>query len=244
MALRTAAKFAAEGCLVKPLLLQFFQDETISFDFRLKTEWTRNREPDGWFHASSHPSMTEDELVAYLTLPQKREPMTYVGTMSTLFGSVVHAVVRSSLDQMGVLVPLPPGDCITCGHPRSGKSACYEHGALDKATHSRGHLDGILSLGRDGVRGLDIKTIKMWGTYGLKDAPDMDLAYFRQTWPKYYAQGQDYMRMTGLRQFIVFFMALGNPWEMREYHFNYDHEFAFGIETRYRNALRRAAVAA
>jgi hypothetical protein len=139
------------------------------------------------------------------------------------------------------MVPLPPGNCVACGLPRKGKIRCKEHGAIDMATHSRGHLDGIVALGQDGIRGLDIKTIKMWGTYGIKDAPDMDLDFFRGNWPKYYAQGQDYMRMTGLRKFIVFFMALGNPWEMREYHFDFDPAFALGIETRYKNALRRAA---
>jgi hypothetical protein len=241
MALRTAAKYAAEGCLIKPLLLRFFQDEVISFDFRLKSDWIRNREPDGWFHSSAHPGLDVPQLVAYLRGTGKRQPMTYVGAMSTLFGTVTHGVIQSALEQMGVLVPLPPGPCVCCGRPRAGKNPCREHGTIDMVTRSRGHLDGILNLGADGIRGLDIKTIKPFGAYGLKDAPDMEIGYFTETWPKYYAQAQDYMRMTGLRQFIVFFMTLGNPWEMREYHIPYDPDYAARIREKYQEALRLAA---
>ena len=244
--MRTAAKYAAEGCIIKPLLLRYFQDsDTIKFDFHV--EWTRNREPDGWFHSSAHPYMSEDDLVSYLMLPPKSDKMEYVSTMSTLFGSVMHGVIDGALGKMGIVVPLPPGPCIVCGlpRPRQGKTTgiCREHGARDEKTRSRGHLDAILNLREHGgIYGFDMKTIKPYGAYGLKDAPDMNLEYFKSQWPKYYAQGQDYMRMTGIRRFIVFFMTLGNPWEMREYHFSFDPKYAAGIEARYLNALRRAGI--
>jgi hypothetical protein len=241
--LRTAASYAEAGCLVKPLLLRFFQDEKVEFDFRVRSVSIRTRPPDGWFHSSAHPGLSEDQLVAYLKGGSSPWRPDYVTTMSMLFGTVVHGVVQSALDQMKVTVPLPPGGCVACGLPRSGRGlTCREHGAVDVSTRSRGHLDGILSLGEHGTRGLDIKTIKMWGSYGLKDAPDMDLGFFIRNWLKYYAQVQDYMRLTGLRNFIVFFMALGNPWEMREYHVPWDPEFALGIEVRYRRALARAGI--
>lgn len=242
MSFRKAAQYAAEGCLVKPLLLQFFQDPVINFDFRLQSDWIRTRDPDQWFHASAHPGLSEDELVAYLTGKLKREPLSYNGIMGTLFGTITHAFIQHSLDQIGVLLPVPPGPCVACGRPRSGKLACREHGTRDDLTRSRGHLDGILRLERNDIRGLDIKTIKPFGAYGMKDAIDMDLNYFRQTWPKYYAQVQDYMRMTGLRKFIVFFLSMGNPWEMREYHIPYDPQFAREIELKYLGALQRAGI--
>ena len=241
MALRTAAKFAASGCVLKPLLINFFMDPANSFDFSIPLASgpdLGDRPHDGWFHSSTHPSLTEAELVAYLTVPQKRTAPTYVGRMSMLFGTLTHGVVRSALNQMGVTVPVPPGPCPVCHLPRVGRPSCEEHAAIDPSTHSRGHLDGILKIGK----GYDLKTIKMYGSYGLKDAPDMDLAYFMATWPKYYAQAQDYMRLTGLREFIVLFMVLGNPWEFREYHIPYDSAYCLGIETRYKNALRQAGM--
>lgn len=248
MSFETAAKFAAKGCLVKPHLLQFFQDPGIDFSFRLNFQTVQDRPYDGWFHSSSHPSMTEEQLYHYLTSPVVRDLTAradYVTRMSRLFGTTAHGIVRSALTQMRLLLPLPPGPCIACGLPRSsktGKIICEEHGAIDTVMHSRGHLDGILDLKQDGIRGFDLKTIKMFGKYGLKEAPDMELEYFMVTWPKYYAQGQDYMRMTGLRQFIVLFMVLGNPWEFREYQFDFDPDYARGIEDRYQGALERAGM--
>jgi hypothetical protein len=241
MAMRTAAKYAAAGCLVKPVLLTFLQNENVDLDIHLNTTWTRQREFDGWFHASAHPSLTTEELIAYLQQRTKPFEPDYISTMSTIFGSMLHSVVQAALDYMKISVPLPEGLCVACGLPRKGKVSCHEHGAVDHRLRSRGHLDAIGNFGVYGVRGIDIKSIKPWGTYGLKDAPDMDLAFFMERWPKYYGQGQDYMRMTGLRQFIFFFITMGNPWEMREYHVPYDEVYAHGIEQRYRQARQMAA---
>jgi hypothetical protein len=227
MAMRTAATYAADGCLVKPIWLTFLQSSKIDINMHLVSSWTKQRDFDGWFHASTHPSLNTEELIAYLQQRNKPFKPDYVSTMSTLFGTMLH-----------------DGLCVACGLPRPGhgrKVFCDEHGAVDHALRSRGHLDAIGNFNVQGIRGIDAKSIKPWGVYGLKDAPDMDLEYFRERWPKYYAQGQDYMRMTGLRQFIFFFVAMGNPWELREYHFDYDEVFAYGIEQRYRQARQLAA---
>ena len=65
----------------------------------------------------------------------------------------------------------------------------------------------------------------------------MDLDVFREKWPKYWAQMQECMRMTGLRRYIVFFQGLGNPWEQREFHIPYDAVFAAQTEAKYRRVL-------
>jgi hypothetical protein len=240
MPMRTAARYAADGCVIKPLVQSFVQNRRIDFDFRLQASWVRERPWDGWFHASAHPGLGEEDLIAYLEQREKPRAMTYVGAMSTIFGTLVHVVTQETFSYYKITVPLSAGPCLTCGRGRTGRDACREHGALDEKTHSRGHMDAIVTVGPGGINIVDIKTIKPWGTYGLKDAPDMDPEYFKATWPKYYAQGQDYMRMTGIRNFICFFMAMGNPWEMREYHIPYDPVFAFQIERRYLRALESA----
>ena len=237
MPVRKAGAYAADGCVIKPLVQLFVQSEQIDFDFHLRAEWIRERGWDGWFHASTHPGLSQEELIAYLEQRSKPYKPNYVSSMSTIFGTLVHVVVQGTIEYYKIGVPLPVGSCVACGRPRTGKNACREHAVIDEETHSRGHMDAIVTVGPGGINVLDIKTIKPWGTYGLKEAPDMNLEYFKETWAKYYAQLQDYMRMTGIRNSICFFMAMGNPWEMREYHIPYDPTFAFGIEQRYKRAL-------
>lgn len=238
------AEHAAEGCLVKPLFLQFFQDPDIQFEFELSVLRPTPRKPDGWFHASSHPLASARELYVYLTAPPGAylpESMGYVGWMSTMFGTLTHTVFEAALERMGVAVPLPDGPCIACGRPRRPKGArpnqrkyCDEHGGIHIETISRCHLDSILNFGPQGVFGFDLKTIK---PYGLKGVRDMDENVFREKWPKYWAQMQECMRMTGLRRYIVFFLGLGNPWETREFHIDFDPAFAAQTEAKYRRVL-------
>lgn len=240
------AQYAAEGCLVKPLLLRFFLDTSVEFAFDVRVTRPVRREFDGWFHASSHPVMSDRELYLYMTEGTQREELDYISAMSVMFGTVVHGVVQEAVDRLGIAVPLPADDCPACGLPRATpytratrtvrrgtKGYCWEHGACDQQTRSRGHLDAILNL--QGIRGFDLKTIR---PLTLMKTPDMDLEFFRQKWPGYYAQAQEYMRITGLRKFIVFFMALGNPWEMREYQFDFDPVFAYRTEQKYLRVLK------
>jgi hypothetical protein len=234
------AKVAADGCLVKPLLLRFFQDESIEFSYDLRVTRSAARQPDGWFHASTHPLMSDRELYLYMTGRQvEQRDWGYVGIMSTMFGTMVHSVVQEAMDQLGVTVPLPAEPCPACKLPRASRRVrrgvagyCWEHGGIDPVTRSRGHLDGILNL--EGTRGWDLKTIR---PMSLSKAPDMDAEFFIGKWPYYFAQAQEYMRITGLRKFIVFFIAMGNPWEMREYHLEFDPALAVAVETKYKRVL-------
>jgi hypothetical protein len=69
----------------------------------------------------------------------------------------------------------------------------------------------------------------------------MDLEFFTERWPHYHAQMQECMRLTGLRQYIVLFVSLGNPWELREYHIPFDPAFAAKTEAKYRTVLDHVA---
>ncbi len=231
-------KYAAAGCLVKPLLVNFF---TSGEAFRLKIETAKplDRVPDGWFHASTHPGLTEGQLVTYLTNPppDKPEDFGYIGRMSVMLGTIMHEVTRQALVQLKLMVPVVPGICPACGlaQPR----LCREHGASDLETRSRGHLDGILHFGPpppgppprvfapENLWGFHLKTIK---NVILGKAPDMDEAFFKERWPTYWWQVQEYMRLTGLRKFIVLFQGIGNPWDLREYHVTFDPVAAYEIE--------------
>jgi hypothetical protein len=234
---------AAEGCLVKPLFHQFFQDPNIKFEFSLRVARPVPRPYDGWFHASVHPLATDRALWMYLAHPEKvvREAMDYTSLMSVMFGSLGHAVIEAFLERLGVAVPLPPGLCPVCGLPRkqvlAGAPAskyCTEHGFADPETRARCHLDSILDFKGRGVFGFDFKSIHQ---FGLRKVPDMDAAAFRETWPGYWAQMQECMRLSGLRRYIVFFLTLGNPWDTREFHFDYDPAFAAQTELKYKRVI-------
>jgi hypothetical protein len=235
---RGIAEYAAEGCLVKPLFNQFILDPSFKFEFNLYISHVVNREPDGWFHASTHPTASTRELWLYLARPHLQPPrqMDYAGRMATLFGTTAHGLIEAFLNWMGVMVPLPEGDCPACGRPykppraRQSSKWCMEHGAVDLETRSRCHMDGILNFTPQGVFGFDFKTIY---TFGLSKCPDMDQDFFREKWPRYYAQMQECMRLSGLRRYIVLFLTMGTPWETREYHLDYDPEFAERTREKY-----------
>jgi hypothetical protein len=243
----TIAKFAAPGCLVKPLLVDFLTSQE-AFRLTIRTGKPLERPPDGWFHPSAHPGMTEDQLLGYLTMPprEKLEDFGYIGRMSVLFGTIWGEVVRQALIQLRLMVPVRDGTCLACGYPQPRH--CREHGARSDLTRSTGHLDGILRFGPpdDGwsylsadIWGFECKTIK---NFRLGDAPDMDEAYFRERWPDYWWQVQEYMRLTGLGKYIVLFFGIGNPWDLREYHVYADPVAAYSIERKYLGALRRAGI--
>jgi len=232
----TIARLAADDCLVKPLLINFFSGDQ---PFRVKVDLERSgeRAPDDWFHASTHPTWTDRDLYLYLAHPERQEAeqLGYVAKMSMLMGTIMHEVTRLALIQMRVVVPVPVGFCPACGLPQP--RMCKEHGAADPATRSRGHLDGILNFGPAGTFGFDLKSI--W-PMGLNKVPDMDLEYFRaqmKTGPRHYAQAQEYMRLTGLRKFIFLYMGLGNPWEWREFHIPFDPVHCARTEAKYRRVL-------
>lgn len=243
------AEYAAEGCLIKPIFLAFFQDPSIEFEFDLKVRRPIPREPDGWFHASQHPMASDQELYEWMTGRVAEDTFGYIGLMSVMFGSLGHAVFEAMLDRMGVAVPLPVTNCPACGRPRRQLRAradprkyCTEHGFIHRATRSRCHLDAIADFGE--LTGVDFKTIHQFGfkkTSAHPAVPDMDAEAFKARWPEYWAQGQECMRLSGLRKYIFFFLTLGNPWETREFHFEFDPEFAWNTEQRYLKAIERAA---
>ncbi len=186
---------------------------------------TGDRPPDGWFHPSTHPTLTERQLYLYLTEPDQWEPEAFGYTlkMSALIGSVVHDIVETALDDLGWLVRPRRGACPVCGLPQPG--TCREHAVVDLKTGSRGHMDGLLE-----TEGFEFKTAM---PFALTDIRNNDVERFKARWPYYYAQVQEYMRMSGLVSFKVLFWAMGNPWDMREFTIPADVAHQLKIERKY-----------
>lgn len=226
------ADLASSGAIIKPVLHKYLLDaqypESWSVVFRQEDV---HREPDAYFHPSSHPLMTPRQLYYYLSAPESWETWKpdYVIRLSMLMGTAVHDFVQMALKDLGYLVP-PHGKCLCCG--RQQPEECNEHGVRDEATGSRGHMDGVLRLS-GGLRGFELKTSN---ARSVKVAEDGDLDYFREKWPYYYAQVMEYMRMSGLREFIVLFFGIGSPWDMREYHVPFDPAYSLKIERKYQQA--------
>lgn len=197
------------------------------------------RKPDGWFHPSTHPGWSERQLYVYLTQPEHltRRAWNYEGRMSANLGTMAHELVKEALLDDGCLIK-PEGEfCGSCGLPRKGRGrqvTCNEHGFSDDVTGSRGHLDGLLNpkilKPINGLGGFDLKTSN---EMSVKRLENNDVEYFRKKWPYYYDQMQEYMRISGLRYFIVLFLSLGYPWEMKEVRVDFDELRSYEIETKY-----------
>lgn len=229
-----------DGTIIKPLLRNYLYDaEFPEFDLHFAKEG--RRKPDGWFHPSTHPLMSERELWLYLARPDMFpvERLEFMSTLNITFGTILHEFVEMCLKDMG-LRPEELNRCTTC--PPGNR--CTEPGALDEVTGSRGHMDGKLDLAHLSVPsaamerpGLEFKSRSRTLTF-----KDLDLEAFKKQFPVYYAQVQEYMRISGLRAFIVFFIEWGTPWGMTEIHIPYDRPAANQIEEKYLKV--REAVAA
>lgn len=235
------AEMASDGCLVKPIFHQFLMDDTLGDPgINILVQRPAQRAPDGWFHASQHPLAGDRELYLWMTGQSAPEKFGYAARCAVLFGSLFHGVFESFLDWMSVAEPMPrEGTCPACGRPRRPLRArpsfryCTEHGFAHEQTRARCHLDAVLRL--EGERwGFDLKTIYPLGLRGVKD---MDEGQFRAKWPGYWAQGQECMRLSGLRRYAFLFVGMGSPWDTREFHFGFDPEFAAQTEAKYLRVL-------
>lgn len=212
-----------------PVLTSYLEGGQLPDPFKLKVRGGKGDvPPDDWFHPSTHPLMTDRQLYYYLTQPELwfKEPFGYQGRVSTLMGSISHEIFETALKDLGYLVP-PKGICLACGLPQPSK--CRENGVIDQKTRSRGHVDGILHY--DGrIRHFELKTSN---PFSLKGVRNNDVELFRIKWPKYYAQAQEYLRMSGLRESVILFFEMSHPWVMREFHVEFDLEFSEKIRHKY-----------
>lgn len=235
-AFRKMAGENLDNLVLKPLLHNYIHLGKYPDKFSVTFEkHGKERRPDGFFHPSTHPLWTERQLILYLSHPEQMlvEPLEFGGGMSVTVGTAMHDFIEVCMIDAGIL-EAPRGTCVNCQreHGRR-KGQCPEWGAYDLRTLSRGHMDGIYNVGeRRG--GFDLKTSN---NMKLQKCSDLDLEQFKEKWPQYWAQGQEYMRLTGLREFIFLFLGMGFPWTMVEYQVPYDVEWNYQIETKYLSVI-------
>lgn len=206
--LRRVAGQAAQGMIVKPLVIDYMMAGRYPGRWQVTFRDEQERRPDGFFHPSSAPVMGERLLYLFLTDPDawEREPIDYVSRVSMFMGTALGDFLRMALEDMKITIP-PKGTCVACGLRQP--SQCREHGVIDTDLGSRGHVDGLMPD--------EVFELKSTASLNLSNAPDMDEIYFMDTWPKYWRQVMEYLRMTRYRRARVLFYGIGNPWLLREY---------------------------
>lgn len=226
------------GLVVTPVLSNYLflgkYPREFTVTFRNHSE---QRRPDGYFHPSTHPQWTERQLFLYLTKPDLLipTPLEVTGALSVTMGTAVHDFIEMCLIDAGVLVP-PTGICVCCGREHGKKKGqCPEWGARDEETKSRGHMDGMLHVADFGHAGFEFKTTNMMKIANIEDN---DIEAFKVKWPAYYFQIQEYMRITGLTRFVVFFLGMGYPWTMKEFVVPRDEAHIFEVGQKYRRVLQ------
>ena len=76
-----------------------------------------------------------------------------------------------------------------------------------------------------------------------KGSPTDDdvLGWFKKSCRDYYAQAQEYLRMSGRERMIVVILSLTYPFEMREIHVPFDRVFAYGVRDKFYRVLQAVA---
>lgn len=226
---------ASDGLVIKPLLHSYLLEAKFPKHFTVTfRQHALDHGPDGWFHPSTHPLWTERQLWYWINRPETfiPEKMAYMSVLSITMGSAVHDFQDFCLKDMGVLLT-PDGPC-PCGDPE-----CKEWYVEDLELQSRGHMDGRAALHVPAYpeftqQVYEFKTI----TERAKLPPkDNDIDWLIAKKPGYYAQVQEYLRMTGFRLAIVLFLSMGHPWEMREIQIPFNQKFAYDISEKYRRVL-------
>lgn len=195
-------------------------------------QYKADRKPDGWFHPSTHPTMSERQLFYYLTRPDEwvRQPFEYGSRMSVMVGTAMHDLIGAALIKLGVLIE-PTGTCVSCGKPHGrGPGECSEWGVIDHVLRRRGHLDGRLELDTWGRGPFDLKTCT---PMVLKDIQDNDVEHFKRKWPYYYGQQQDYIDLEGADQTLVLFLGMSQGWPMREFTIPRDQPYIDAMKAKY-----------
>lgn len=201
----------------------------------------RPRSPDGYFHPSTHPLWPERMLWFYLTDPDGMcdQDLNTEGAMAVTQGTFWHAFIQHvMLVHKMVLVMNPQG---RFPHDK------VEFFIADEELGSRGAMDGVLNpdvLKIDVPVGLELKTMMAAKLSKCPKGAAKDpskIAWVKEKCPVYYAQAQEYLRMSGYTEQRFVFMGLEYPFPLIEIAVPYDHGFAMSIADKYRRVRQAVA---
>lgn len=237
---RRAIAGAARGEVIIPVLrAALWQPNLKSFDITLPD--FSPRKPDGWFHPSEHPLWPERMLYWYALDPANIEPEPFDphSTMAVTQGHFWHEFIQKVGVDQGIL--REPSAC-ACG--RKHREWYVEDGVLK----SRGHMDGVVnsevaSVDLDEV--FEFKTMRPSRFRKLPQNVDPTnqelLTAWRAMVPEYYAQAQEYLRMSGYRRHRTLVLSMEYPFDMMEIVVDFDHGFAHDVEEKYRRVRQAVA---
>ena len=241
MNFRRLLKGAGQGEVIAPILRAALWNPNFK-SFSVKMPGFEERPPDGWFHPSTHPLWPERLLYYYLSDATRLtvEPFDPHTIMAFAQGHFWHEFIQHVGIDNNVL-RRPPGPC-PCGC-KSKKEWYVE----DKETGSRGHMDGIVdpdTAAVDEPEVFEFKTMRPGRASRLPKLPPGDpelVEFFRKMVPDYYAQGQEYLRLSGYRRWRGLILSMEYPFDMREIVMGVDHAHNFEIEQKYRRVRQAVA---
>lgn len=215
---RTVVTSLSKGEVLIPLIRSYLHDPAFP-EFTVKVRGAKgfiNREPDGYFHPSTHPTWPERMLYYYLMHPEEFIGESYdpLSVLTVTQGQFWHSLIETCL--------------VDCGWLKG-----VEVFVKDDETGSRGNIDGVSD---DEV--FEFKTMREPKARkiakGNPDDPEV-LASFRELVPTYYAQGQEYMRLSGLKHWRLLILSLEWPFPMREISMRYEPAVAERVRQKYLN---------
>lgn len=148
------------------------------------------REPDGYFHPSTHSMWNVRQLALYRLAPHLMADnvMPFTGTLSITQGHFWHAFIQHVLTESGILLK-------------------DEIPFTDEIYKRRGHMDGLLK-----DQGLEIKTMNS------RSLPKMvSEEALRELKYQYWCQAQEYLDVFDLPSMRFLFITPDYPFPMKEF---------------------------
>jgi hypothetical protein len=204
---------AQKGEVIIPVLRAALFDPNFK-DFQVRVGGFKKRKPDGWFHPSEHPLWPERMLYHYVANPESMvsEPFDPHSTMAVTQGQFWHTFVS----KVGMEA-----------HVLTAENVPVQ----DNITGARGEMDGLLE-----AEVFEFKTMRPMKAAKLPDLPvnhpDL-LAFYADRQPGYYAQAQEYMRMSGYTHCRTLVLSLEYPFDWREILIPRDEEFIYAVREKY-----------
>lgn len=212
MARKLLAELSKEWLIV-PILRAELMKKTFK-GFSLRVEGWKPRPYDGKFHPSTHATWSARQLALYLTHPEDLlgEDFDLTSILAITQGKFWHLFVQKVLLRHGILqrAELP---------------------IHDDELNITGHIDG---LGAD-FSLFELKTMNDW-----KLGKIHTLEVYRELYPEYYAQNQDYLMVTGHSVMRVVLMSMSSPYHMVEFVVPADDVFQKEQREKYLEALALA----